>query len=115
MHSPVATPTDLDFVRAHNVVRSNAGLAVVDKLAPHNTPSSNINIRRIINIHGALASQLQNNGRQVLGSRLVDDLGDLVVARVEDVVESLLQQRRCLGDSAIDNVNTLLQQNANEV
>lgn len=109
MHSPFTTPTNLDFVGAHYVVGSNAGLTVVDKLAPHNAPSSNINIRRIINVHGALASQLQNNRRQVLGSRLVDDLGDLVVARVEDVVESLLQQRRCLGDSAIDDVNTLLQ------
>lgn len=46
----------------------------------------------LVNVAGALAAQLQGDGREVFGSGLHDQLSHHAVAGVEDVIEPLTQQ-----------------------
>lgn len=46
----------------------------------------------LVDVAGALAAQLQGNGREVFGSGLHDQLSHHAVAGVEDVIEPLAQQ-----------------------
>lgn len=46
----------------------------------------------LVDVAGALAAQLQGDGREVFGSGLHDQLSHHAVAGVEDVIEPLAQQ-----------------------
>jgi len=59
----------------------------------------------VIDDAGALATELEGDGREVLGRRAHDDAPDVAVARVEDVVEALLEQLRRLGHAALDDLH----------
>ena len=63
-------------------------------------PAGDSEVTVLVDVAGALPSQLQGDGGQVFGRSLHDDATHHGVAGVDDVVEALLQQLLGLLDAA---------------
>ena len=86
-----------------HVVGGDAGLAGVEPLAPGETATGDLDVGRVVDEHRALAAELEDDRREVTSGGLVDDAADVGGARVEDVVEALLEQIGRDGDVALDD------------
>ena len=90
-----------------HVVRGDAGLPGVEELTPGNSAGGHIEIGVGSHDGGALATQLEGDGREVLSRSPHDDTTDVGGAREEDVVEGQLQQRRGLRDAALHHLSLI--------
>ncbi|KAM9863487.1 hypothetical protein ACI1US_00604 [Leucobacter sp. BZR 635] len=92
-------------LRTDHVVGGDAGLAGVHEFAP-GEPLRDLGERhRLVDVGGRFPAELKRHGREVVSGRVRDDAPDLAIARVEDVVEALGEQRRGLGDCPLDDGN----------
>ena len=82
----------LDGLMDEDVIRRDARLPGVVKLAPDDAPGGHVEIGLLVDDARALAAELERDRRQVLGGGFHDDAPDGAVARVEDVIESLGQK-----------------------
>ena len=53
--------------------------------------------------HGTLAAEFKRDGRQVPGGSGHDDPRNALIARIEDVIEALLEELGGLGHAAFDD------------
>ncbi len=98
----------LDRLMGEHVVGRDAGLTGVVELSPDDAPGGDVEIGVLVDDARALAAELERDRRQVLGGGLHDDAADRAVARVEDVVEPLGQQRGRLWHAPFDDSDTLV-------
>ena len=77
---------------AKDVIWGNTRLAQVDHFSPDDPPGRHINIALIVDKNGTFAPQLQSAGSQIFVCRFSNDFSYARGSRVEDVVESFLQQ-----------------------
>ncbi len=75
-----------------HVVGRDARLARIEPLAPGETAAGHLDVGRVVDEHGALAAEFERHRCQMAGRGLVDDAADLRGARVEDVVEALVEE-----------------------
>ena len=86
-----------------HVVGGDAGLAGVEPLAPGHAPGGHPQVGGAVDDDGALASELERDGREVGHRGGHDHATDRAVARVEDVVEVLGEQIGGLGHASLDD------------
>jgi hypothetical protein len=85
------------------VIGSDAGLTGVQELAPHDARGRDLQIGIACNQAGTLAPEFKRDGRQVPGGSGHDDPRNTLIARIEDVIEALLEQLGGLGDAAFND------------
>ena len=90
------------FVDEH-VVGRDAGLAAIEVLAEHDASGRELDIGVGGHDAGALAAELERDGRQMRRRFLHDELSDRRAAGEEDVVETLLEQGGVFGAPALDD------------
>mmetsp|Transcript_4725 Transcript_4725/g.8380 ORF Transcript_4725/g.8380 Transcript_4725/m.8380 type:complete len:332 (+) Transcript_4725:305-1300(+) len=93
----------LDRVVHKHVVSSDADLAYVELLGPEDALSSNVEVGRGVHKGRALASELERDWGEVLGSSLHNDLAYHLATSVQDVVKLECQEASGLGNLAFDN------------
>ena len=98
-----------------HVVRCDARLPGVDELAPRDATGRHGHVGMSTDDGRALSTQLQRDGCQVLGSGAHDHPRHASVAGVQDVVEPVGQQLRCLGNAALHNADGGIAQVADQL
>jgi len=93
----------LDRFLDQQIVRLHAGLPGVQDLAERDAPRGELHIGGFVHDDGALAAELQRDGREIFGRSLHHDLADGDAAGEENGVEALRQQRAVFRASALDS------------
>lgn len=89
-------------------VRRQADLAIVQGLSPGYSPSSELRVGISCDEDGVLSSEFEDDGSEVLSGGGGDDTGDMAVSGVEDLVPFLRKESGGLGDTAVDDLESVV-------
>ena len=95
----------LDRPLDQQIVRLHAGLPGIQDLAERDAPRGELHIGGFVHDDGALAAELERDGREVLCRSLHHDLSDGDAAGEENGVKALRQQRAVFRAPALDGGN----------